>query len=41
MLAHLRDEIVSAHTAIDGSKACILESRSLMSRCELELRSRD
>jgi hypothetical protein len=39
-LAHLRDEIVSAHTAIDGSRTCILESWSLMSRCELELRNR-
>jgi hypothetical protein len=41
MLARLRDEIASAHTAIDGSKTCILESLSLVSRCDLELRSRN
>jgi hypothetical protein len=40
VLARLRDEIVSAHTAIDGSRTCIVESWSLMSRCELELRNR-
>jgi hypothetical protein len=41
MLGRLRDEIASAHTAIDGSKTCILESLSLVSRCDLELRSRN
>lgn len=33
LLARLRDEIATAHTAIDGSRARILESWSLMSSC--------
>jgi hypothetical protein len=40
VLSRLRDEIASAHTAIDGSRICIVESWSLMSKCELELRNR-
>jgi hypothetical protein len=37
LLARLRDEIATAHTAIDGSRTCITESWSLISNCALML----
>lgn len=40
LLARLRDEIVLANTAIEGSRSSIIESWLLMSRCERELRDR-
>ncbi len=40
LLARLRHEVVLAQCAIEGSRTSILESWSLMSRCEIELTSR-
>ncbi|MBO0715778.1 MAG: hypothetical protein J2P55_00380 [Rhizobiales bacterium] len=40
LLARLRDEIILAHIAIEGSRSSIIESWSLVSRCERELRNR-
>ncbi len=40
LLARLRHEAVLAHSAIEGSRTSIIESWSLMSRCEIELTSR-
>jgi hypothetical protein len=40
LLARLRDGITSAHSTIEGSKACIINSWSLMSRYAFELQSR-
>ncbi len=40
LLARLRREVVLAQCAIEGSRTSILESWSLMSRCEIELTSR-
>jgi hypothetical protein len=40
LLAHLRDEIVSAHSSIEGTRACIVDSWTLMAQCEIELQTR-
>ena len=40
LLARLRDGITSAHSTIEGSRACIIDSWSLMSRYAIELQSR-
>jgi hypothetical protein len=40
VLVRLRDGIASAHSTIEGSRACIINSSSLMSRYAIELQSR-
>ncbi len=39
LLARLRYEIVLTHNAIEVSRTSIIESWSVMSRCEIELQS--